>query len=83
MRIVPLVVSAWSLPHSESRPVVFAASAAQALWPLLCGIVVAMVFYIWHWHRVRLETLSPELVSQARKTEAMGALALLIAFFLN
>ena len=75
---VGLVVAAFGITASG-----FAASAVQALWPLLCGIAAAMIFYVWHWHRTRLETLSPELVSQARKTEAMGALALLIAFFLN
>ncbi len=75
---VGVVVAAFGITASG-----FAASAVQALWPLLCGIVAAMVFYVLHWHRTRLETLSPELVSQARKTEAMSAFALLIAFFLN
>jgi len=75
---VGLVVAAFGITASG-----FVASAVQALWPLLCGIVAAMVFYVWHWHRTLLETLSPDLVSQARKTEAMGAVALLIAFFLN
>ena len=61
----------------------FAAVAAQAVWPLLLGIVCALVFCAWHWHRIALEPLSPELVSQARKTEAMGAFALILAVFMG
>ncbi len=73
-----LVVAACGITASG-----FLASALQQLWPLLGGIAAAMVFYIWHWHRTQLEILSPELVSRARKTEAMGNIALLIAIFFN
>ena len=61
----------------------FAAVAAQAVWPLLLGIASVLVFCIWHWHRIPLEPLSPELVSEARKTDAMNALVLLLFVFLN
>ena len=61
----------------------FAASALNAVWPLLLGISSALAFYIWHLHRIQLEKLSPELVSKARKTESMSGILLLIAFFLN
>ena len=61
----------------------FAAVAVQALWPLLLGVASALVFCVWHWRRIPLEPLSPELVCEARKTEAMNALALLLAVFVN
>ena len=61
----------------------FAAVAAQALWPLLLGVASALVFCVLHWHRIPLEPLSPEHVSEARKTEAMGAFAFLLAVFMN
>lgn len=75
---IGLVVAACGITASG-----FLASQLQQLWPLLGGIVAATVFYIWHWHRTQLEMLSPELVSRARKTEAMGSIALLLAFFFN
>lgn len=61
----------------------FLASELQQLWPLLTGIAGALAFYIWHWHRTQLEPLSPELVSRAKKTEAMGNIVLLIVVLLN
>lgn len=61
----------------------FAAVALQAPWLLLVGVFGALAFYVRHWHRVRLERLSPELVSIARKTETMSAIALLIAIILK
>lgn len=59
------------------------ASALLALWPLLCGVAAAIVFYIWHWHQVKLEVLSPDLVSRARKTETMTTIALLLTLFVS
>lgn len=47
------------------------------------GIAGSIAFYVWRLHRIPLEPLSPELISEARKTEAMGGVALLITFFLN
>lgn len=73
-----MVVSAFVITGSG-----FAAVAVQAIWPLFFGIASALVFCTWHWHRIALEPLLPELVSEARKTEAMGALALLVAALLN
>lgn len=61
----------------------FAAVAVKAAWPLLLGIGGAIAFYLWHWHRVELEALSPQAVSLARKTEGLGFVALLIAFLSN
>ncbi len=61
----------------------FLASELQQLWPLLCGTIATMTFYISHWHRTQLEKLPPELVWRARKTEAMGNIALLLAVLLN
>lgn len=61
----------------------FAASALQAVWPLLLGIAGALAFYVWHVHRIQLEPLSPELVSRARKTEGMSGIVLLLTFFLS
>ena len=61
----------------------FLASGLQQLWPLLFGTITAITFYISHWHRTQLEVLAPELVSRARKTEAMGNIALLLAVLLN
>lgn len=61
----------------------FAASALQAVWPILLGIATALAFYIWHIHKIQLEPLSPDLVSSARKTEGMTGIALLLAVFLN
>lgn len=60
-----------------------AASALQALWPLVLGMGAALSFYVWHIHRIPLETLSAEQVSVARATEGMGFLALLMAFLLS
>lgn len=57
----------------------FAASALQALWPLLLGIASAISLYVWHIHRIQLERLSPELLSEARKTETMNGIVLLLA----
>jgi len=61
----------------------FAASALQAVWPLLFGIAGALAFYVWHIHCIPLEPLSPELVSRARKTEGMSGIVLLLTVFLN
>jgi hypothetical protein len=61
----------------------FVASALQALWPLLIGVASALGFYVWHLHRIQLEVLAPELVSKARRTESMGAIVLLLTFFLS
>jgi hypothetical protein len=61
----------------------FLASEMKQLWPLLYGTIAAITFYISQWHRTPLEILPPDLVSRARKTEAMGNIALLLAVFLN
>lgn len=61
----------------------FVASALQAASPVLIGIAVAVAFYIGHWHRVELDSLSPELVSKARRTENMTSLALLLSLFIS
>ena len=61
----------------------FAAVAIQAIWPLLLGILTAFTFCVWHMHSIQLEPLSSELVSNARKTEGMGGIILLLMFFLN
>ena len=61
----------------------FVAVAIHAAWPLLLGIASALVFCVWHWHRIQLEPLSSELVSSARKTEGMSGIILLLLFFLN
>ncbi len=61
----------------------FVASAIQAFWPLLLGIVSALAFCVWRLHRIQLEPLSAELVSKARKTEVMSEIVLLLMLFLN
>ncbi len=75
---VGVVVAAFVIAASG-----IAASAWQALLPLLTGVAVAVSFYAWHLHRIELEPLAPAQVSLARKTEAMGGVALLIACLLN
>jgi hypothetical protein len=75
---VGIVVAAFVITGSG-----IAASAVRAIWPLLLGIVGAFAFCLWHVHRIQLEPLLPEQVSNAKKTEGMNALVLLAAFFLN
>jgi len=75
---VGVVVSAFAITGSG-----FAAIAFQAVWPLLFGIACALSFYVWHLHRIRLEPLSPELVSIARKTEGVSAFMLILLVLLN
>ena len=60
-----------------------AASALHPVFPLLVGVAVALAFYVLHLHRIQLEPLSPEHVSNARKFEGMNAILLLFTFFLN
>jgi hypothetical protein len=64
-------------------PFGIAASALQAVWPLLLGIAGALAFYAWHFHKIPLERLSPELVLKAKKTERMSFIILLLSLFLN
>jgi hypothetical protein len=75
---IGLVVAVFGITASG-----FIASALQALWPLLFGIAASTAFFIWHWHRAELETLSPDLVSRARKTENITNIGLLLILFLN
>jgi hypothetical protein len=61
----------------------FAAAALHSSGPLLVGVGAAVVFYLWHWHQVKLEPLSPEQVALSRKTEGFGIVALLLAALSN
>jgi hypothetical protein len=56
----------------------FAAVAVGSAWPLLLGLLSAALFYLWHWHRVPLEPLSPEQVAAARLAEGLSFAALLL-----
>jgi uncharacterized protein (DUF983 family) len=59
----------------------FASAAAHSAWPLVAGLVSSLLFYVWHWHRVKLEMLSPKQVAAARKTEGLGFVALVLSLF--
>jgi hypothetical protein len=60
----------------------FMTAALMSPWPLLLGVAASVVFYVWHWHSVKLEPLSPEAVAAARKAEGMfGAAWLLLMIF--
>jgi hypothetical protein len=75
---VGIVVAAFAITGSG-----IAASAVRAMWPFLVGIVGSLAFYLWHFHSIQLEPLLSEQVSNARKTEGMNAVALLVAFFMS
>jgi hypothetical protein len=53
----------------------FTAVAFKVAWPFVLGVCGSIAFYLWHWHRVQLEPLSPAAVSVARKTEGLGLIA--------
>jgi hypothetical protein len=60
----------------------FASVASHTPWPILVGALSSLAYYLWHWHQVRLEPLTPEAVAAARKSEsAFGFVALLSVFF--
>jgi len=60
----------------------FASVATHTPWPIVAGAVSSLIYYLWHWHQVLLESLSPEEVAAARKTETgFGLVALLSVFF--
>ena len=60
----------------------FASVASHTPWPILAGVLSAFVYYLWHWHQVHLEPLTPEAVAAARKAESgFGLVALLSVFF--
>jgi hypothetical protein len=72
-----LVVSATVITVSG-----FASVASHTPWPILAGALSSLVYYLWHWHQVHLEPLTPEAVAAARKTESgFGLVALLSVFF--
>ena len=59
------------------------ASALQAIWPLLLGIGSALAFYVRHIHRIPLELLTPEQVSEARNREGVGVIGTLLLYLWN
>ena len=61
----------------------FTAAALLSGWPLLLGIAIALAYYVWRVDSIKLEPLSPEQISKARKTETMDWLTLLVIFFFN
>src|SRR5437773_7518063 len=44
--------------------------SSHSPWPILLGVLPSVVYYLWHWHRGRLEPLTLEDVAAARRTEA-------------
>ena len=61
----------------------FASIASHTPWPVLAGTLSSLVYYLWHWHQVPLEPLTPEVVAAARKTESGFGLVALLAVFFN
>jgi len=61
----------------------FAAIAAGSPSPLLLGLAVSLLYYAWHWHRVHLESISPEAVAAARAAESAFSVVALLAVFLR
>jgi uncharacterized protein (DUF983 family) len=60
----------------------FASVASHTPWPILAGALSSLIYYLWHWHQVHLESLTPDAVATARKTETgFGLVALLSVFF--
>ncbi len=54
----------------------------KSSWPLLLGSVFIALYYLWHWHKVRLELIPVEMVKYARQEEAVfGVTWLLLIFF--
>jgi hypothetical protein len=61
----------------------FTAAALKSPWPLLLGVSASTVFYVWHWHRVKLEPVSYEVVTAARKAEAVFGITWLLLILFN
>jgi hypothetical protein len=61
----------------------FAAIAVESPLPLLAGVAVSLLYYVWHWHRIGLEPISAESVATARAGESAFGLVALLAFFFN
>jgi hypothetical protein len=61
----------------------FMTAALKSPWPLLSGVLASTAFYVWHWHRVKLEPLSSEAVAGARKAEAAFGITWLLLIFFN
>ena len=54
----------------------------KSAWPLSLGSIFISSYYLWHWHKVRLELIPVEMVKVARQGEAVfGVTWLLLIFF--
>jgi len=61
----------------------FLSVSSDSPWPILFGVLSSFAYYLWHWHRVRLEPLAPEAVAAARRSESAFGLVALLSIFLN
>ncbi len=61
----------------------FSAAALKSALPLWLGGFGVALYYFWHWHTVKLESISNELVAAARKTEATFGVTWLLLIFFN
>lgn len=61
----------------------FASAALRSAWPITAGALLATAYYAWHWHGVRLEPISPELVARARRAESTFGIVAFLSLFLN
>ena len=60
----------------------FLAIFLKSSLPLLLGGIFVVIYYFWHWHKVRLELIPVEKVQAAWKGEAVvGVTWLLLVFF--
>jgi hypothetical protein len=58
-------------------------AAYKSPWPLILGIAVSAIYYVWHWHGVKLEPLSFKDVAAARKAEGVFGVAWILLIFFN
>lgn len=61
----------------------FMTAALKSPWPLVLGVAASAIFYVWHWHGVKLEPLSSQQVTAARKAEGVFGITWLLLIFFN
>ena len=61
----------------------FLAIYLSSALPFLVGGIFVVVYYLWHWHKGRLELISVEMMQAARQTEAVFGLTWLLLIFFN
>ena len=61
----------------------FLAIYLKSALPFLVGGILVIIFYLRHWHKVRLELIPVEVVQAARKAEAVSGVTWLLLIFFN